>query len=595
MNHIINRFVNDKKIYLALKYKDKIFWESGYKYKTGKFRITKTFDKKITKDNTVQYEEDIDILKKKILELKEKDYIDDVIYRLKDKKGGYHYYATRGRRFVENGEEYYACVSRNVDVQIEYEKKLSKLAQEYSFTINNLEEGIAWIDENGKIRIINRPFLDFVGYKDDIENNINMDLLFNTLYKNEGITKLKSSIENALKDRKKELIQLRINNIPLSIRINPVIWDDIFKGCIVVLADISNYTDLYSAILRAQKMETIGLLAEGIAHDFNNILAILRTKLDLYGIVKTQTQKDMYVEECLVQLEKAKEIINNITLFSQKLDKEIESVNIKDVLTNVINVSIIGKNVEVETDMEKDLYINANPHLLSQMFMNILRNAINIVEKMPNGKIWINEKKIEENSKYYIKIDIGNNGPPIPEKIRDKLFDPFFTTSDRDKEKGRGLGLAIVANIVKEYNGKISVYSDSYQTVFSILLPYEERVKIEKKQDIYGLFVGDNIFIKNNIVNLTMQLGIHLYMESNWQEIDAIIQKNKIEFVIIDLSMGKNMIKKLNNIYPNIPIIVVTDMSVEYVKEKLESLNIRHILLEPISLEDMEKVINDLK
>ena len=124
-----------------------------------------------------------------------------------------------------------------------------------------------------------------------------------------------------------------------------------------------------------------------------------------------------------------------------------------DNLSKCLNESLLlfsnsHKNIKFNINKEKqDIYYQFDKFQLSQCFNNLIKNAVEAVEKIPNPSIFINLQS--KNNK--ILIEIIDNGIGIPQEMANKIFEPYFTT----KNKGTGLGLSIVKKIIEDHNGKI--------------------------------------------------------------------------------------------------------------------------------------------
>lgn len=129
----------------------------------------------------------------------------------------------------------------------------------------------------------------------------------------------------------------------------------------------------------------------------------------------------------------------------------------------LLNAQAILVNVQIHLDYGEVPDIFCEPNQLKQVFINILKNAI---EVMPNGgNIYVSITKEDD---HRVQISIQDEGPGIPKNKLKRLGEPFYTT----KERGTGLGLMVSYKIIKEHNGKIDVKSKvGYGTTFYISLP----------------------------------------------------------------------------------------------------------------------------
>jgi len=123
----------------------------------------------------------------------------------------------------------------------------------------------------------------------------------------------------------------------------------------------------------------------------------------------------------------------------------------------------LQKGIEVHLKVPDSIYIEAYESKIYQLWSNIIKNAIDAMSQKGNLFIEASEEKNQ------IKVNIANDGPMIPDEIREKIFDKFFTT--KDEIRGTGLGLNIVKQVIDEHRGKINVSSDEKLTSFHLVLP----------------------------------------------------------------------------------------------------------------------------
>ena len=162
---------------------------------------------------------------------------------------------------------------------------------------------------------------------------------------------------------------------------------------------------------------------------------------------------------------KAKRIVMALKTFSRKSDTTIRAPidigqNIQTVLTLYENQMKHG--MEIETTLPQDLTIYGNGDEISQVWTNLIQNAIQAMKG--RGRLWI--EAVESTDE--IKVTVSNNGPAIPEEVASRIFEAFFTT--KPTGEGTGLGLDIVKRIVTSHNGQIWVESNDEQTSFHVIL-----------------------------------------------------------------------------------------------------------------------------
>jgi len=237
-------------------------------------------------------------------------------------------------------------------------------------------------------------------------------------------------------------------------------------------------------IIRAQKLESLGLLAEGIAHDFNNILYIIlgNTELAIHEIPEYNPAVSK-LEKIKVSCLRGRDIVKQLLNFGRETDQKLIPM---DAISAVREDSRFLKSampatIEFQFDLPDDkIPIMADQVQFNQVLMNICTNAAQAMEET-GGIIKISAKKIniagKECEKYpgikegeHLCITIQDTGPGIDPENMDKIFDPYFTT--KTFGMGSGMGLAVVHGIVKHHRGSIAAENLPGQgAAFHIVFP----------------------------------------------------------------------------------------------------------------------------
>ena len=222
-------------------------------------------------------------------------------------------------------------------------------------------------------------------------------------------------------------------------------------------------------------MSAIGQLAAGVAHEINNPLGVILGFTQ--GLTKRLTPGDAH-EVPLKAIERealrCKQLVYDLLTFSRvgKPEEEKKEINLGEAIEGALSL-IQGqskvKEVEMICDLQKDMpKIMANRGQIQQVIINLCNNALDAMEN--GGKLKVKARFSEGRGKGGVEILVEDNGTGIPEDIRSKIFNPFFTT--KEVGKGTGLGLSLVYEIVQKHQGKIELNSIVGQgTVFRVFLP----------------------------------------------------------------------------------------------------------------------------
>ncbi len=368
--------------------------------------------------------------------------------------------------------------------------------------------------------------------------------------------------------------------------------------------------NLASRLQQAQKMEAVGTLAGGIAHDFNNILGAI---LGYTEMAKDDSQPGSTItrdlEKVLIAGERAKGLVQQILAFSRQSDAECIAFQPASVVKEAIKMlrPTLPTTIEINQDIDPATgLIFADPTQINQILMNLCTNAFHAMEKT-GGKLDITLKETHLSSEdlvdepnveagTFIQISICDSGPGIAPDIKDKIFDPYFTT--KETGKGTGLGLSIVHGIAKSYGGFISLYSELGEgTAFHVFLPVIEKEAIPEIEIIEEipvgreriLFIDDEEILAEMGKDMLERLGYHVTVRTSSLAALETFQNmpDQFDLVITDQTMpgmtGADIARRMIQIRPDISIILCTGYSTIISEEKAKSMGIKEFALKPLS------------
>jgi len=247
-----------------------------------------------------------------------------------------------------------------------------------------------------------------------------------------------------------------------------------------LIHDITDRKRMEEELVKAQKLESVGILAGGIAHDFNNLLAAI---LGNVSLAKLNLPADDPAYDKMNQAEKsclqAKELTSRLITFSKGGGPLRKKVMIAPFLRDAAAFFLSGSNVRCEFEFSDFLWpLEIDMGQMQQVVRHLIVNA---QEAMPEGgTILIRVDNVNLESEEvptlkkgpYVRISFNDHGGGIPREYQAKVFDPYFTTKPMGNIKGAGLGLAICYSIVKKHEGYLSLSSKlGVGTTFTIYLP----------------------------------------------------------------------------------------------------------------------------
>ncbi len=232
-------------------------------------------------------------------------------------------------------------------------------------------------------------------------------------------------------------------------------------GQLMVFTDLTELKALESQAELRNRLSSLGEMAAGMAHELRNPMGVIAGYTKLLS-KRVDASLSHVVDSVSSEVAVMDRIITDFLSFARPTEMNISMVDLDALIRNCIT-SITGDRKDLKVNIAADGIpsVYGDEILLRQAFTNLIQNA---VEAMPQGGDLIFRVSVETDN---VEISISDSGHGIPEKIRDKIFLPFYTT----KDKGTGLGLAIVHKIVVSHRGSIAVESSEKGTTFRVRFP----------------------------------------------------------------------------------------------------------------------------
>lgn len=222
------------------------------------------------------------------------------------------------------------------------------------------------------------------------------------------------------------------------------------------LKNAETLRSLERQLMRAEKLATTGVLAAGIAHEVGTPLGIIRARAEILMDELRGHDAGPALDTILKQIDGISSTIRQVLDFSRSQPVEMRPVEPAAAIhaaTDLLQHRFRAQQLVVHVDVEPDVpEIAADFNQLQQVLVNLLLNACDATAE--GGKIWISVRRGDEGQ---VRWDLRDNGTGIPAEHLLAVFDPFFTTKKRGQ--GTGLGLPVVASIIRNHGGEISLSS----------------------------------------------------------------------------------------------------------------------------------------
>lgn len=262
----------------------------------------------------------------------------------------------------------------------------------------------------------------------------------------------------------------------LSCSIIPLVQAGHIRGNILQLVDISEKRGREARLRRAESLASLTTLAAGVAHEIKNPLGSIgiHTQL-LQKLVREQSAKNLETVETYLgvieeEIERLNKIVVDFLFAVRPMDTKLEDQDLNalvDDLLTFVQYELEQAEIQLVRDFDQDLaQLQLDPKYFKQAVLNIIKNAISA---MPDGGM-LRVSTQQRGDQALLRI--SDNGIGMSEEVRDKIFEPYFTTRDF----GSGIGLTLVYKVVKEHMGDISVISkEGHGSTFTITLPVPQR------------------------------------------------------------------------------------------------------------------------
>jgi signal transduction histidine kinase len=225
-------------------------------------------------------------------------------------------------------------------------------------------------------------------------------------------------------------------------------------GAICLFTDLTAVKDLEERLHLKESLATVGELTAGIAHEFRNGLATIHGYSKLFDLNALPETYRAYVEGIRAETQSLSEVVTNFLSFARPAELVLSRVDLRAICERAAeeiraDARALGGDVAVRGEFG---VVDGDEVLLRQAFSNLLRNALDACAGAKGGPSIVIQSDREGNQ---TRIAVTDNGSGIPPELRERVFQPFFTS----KRSGTGLGLALVQKIIVFHNGRVAVGS----------------------------------------------------------------------------------------------------------------------------------------
>ncbi len=346
-------------------------------------------------------------------------------------------------------------------------------------------------------------------------------------------------------------------------------------------------------LVQSQRLESLGQLAGGVAHDFNNLLGVI---LNYAAFVNEEleaadvaagTDRWASVRDDVGQIvragERATALTHQLLAFARREVVRPQVLDLNEVIREVEQLLLrsLGEHVTLTTELEDGLWpVLADPGKIEQVLVNF---AVNARDAMPaGGMLTIDTQNVEADDTFaqrhpglepgrYVRVRVSDTGDGMSEDVRQRAFEPFYTT--KPGGEGTGLGLATVYGIISQAGGSVQIYSEpGMGTTISTLLPATEEVAAEVKAPTVDhapgggetiLVVEDEGPLREVTVRILDRNGYEVLAAANGPEaLELASATGRIDLLLTDVVMpemlGKELAERLTELRPELLVVYMS-------------------------------------
>src|SRR5881394_2287791 len=330
--------------------------------------------------------------------------------------------------------------------------------EQWETAFDSLSEGIAVVDDAGRVRRANRSLAAMLGAP--IPGVIGRELVEALVGTSPPLVDVLAAARAG--DRVQPIV-LRSTTLGRAIRVTaaripaPGAGGAQDQSVVVLVEDVTDQQAMESHLIQSEKLAAVGQLVSGVAHELNNPLTSIAGLSEFLLEQKELGAKDRgHLRVIHEQADRAGRIVRNLLTFARKGPAEQAPVDLNDVIQRTLllmSFDLTLKDIVVETELGTVPPVLGDRHALQQVLLNLLNNAAQAVAENPPERprvirlvTWFDDR---------VRMKVADSGGGIPDDVLPHLFTPFFTT--KEPGQGTGLGLSITYSIVEAHGGRVSV------------------------------------------------------------------------------------------------------------------------------------------
>ena len=385
-------------------------------------------------------------------------------------------------------------------------------------------------------------------------------------------------------------------------------------GILGFYTDITEQKQLEAKYNRAQKMESLGILAGGVAHDLNNILSVVVAYSEiLLADLPDDDPMANHIEKMKRSGFKASAIVSDLLTIARGIAVTKEPLQINGLIEEYLQSSELEElkslypYITIERELAADLMnIQASSVHFSKVIMNLVSNAFESVKTRGKVAITTANRHLDADLQGfepiaagdYVVLSVHDDGPGISNNDLQHIFEPFYTRKAMDRS-GTGLGLTVVWNIVQDFKGGINIINDSRGITFELFFPVtrdavrdEETLSLEQyKGNGEKVLIVDDMEIQRDMASALLdRLDYRTVTVASGEQAIEYLQEHNADLVLLDMVMGSGLngretYEKIVELNPSQKALIVSGYAETADVKKAQELGAGQYIKKPYSLE----------
>lgn len=416
-----------------------------------------------------------------------------------------------------------------------------------------------------------------------------------------SLKKLPQFYESRFLNSANEVRHAVFNSVPLVVEneLTSVLW---------FVRDITKQKHAVEQALQAEKLRALGQLASGVAHDFNNGLAAILGRVSILQRQVADANVLRNLEIIKTAAEDAATTVRRVQTFAkQSAQPEFAALELAALVRDSIELTrprwenaarVKGIEYTVEFNACDSFSVRGNASELREVFVNLIVNALDAMPK--GGKLEIGcEQRADK-----IELTFADNGEGIAEDLRERIFEPFFSTKGVN---GTGLGLSVSYGIIEQHNGSIAVESKIGKgTVFAVSLPatdvhQKQAVTImlqQAKKDLSVLVVDDEQLVREALMEMIGEFASTVVGADSAKRALSELDARRFDVVFTDFSMpemdGLDLAERIRQNWSEVKTILVTGYGKGVTISPEKRRNLYAVIGKPFNFEQLSQTFEEI-